>query len=357
MKRITPLLHTWSEYRAEERLDHNAYFAQSAAGEPGMVVDPVALQLGDLEQLRELGGVAAVVLSGGDDERVAHAAWFQRELGCAVYGPDDVKEGETLPGGVTPSRLSDGQVVFLHRRGRAWLVGNRVVGEPAGALALPAALSDQAARARAARGLRLLLNDFFERVLPARGMPVLREATEAVQDLVFAHDPEACLLRQSEVAFLPGLQHGETYGRTNAEYARLLGLNTLDFALEEAQPGRRSTAVHRHDGDEECFLIVSGEGEVHILRPGETELRRIPVRAGDVVAFPPRYQIAHSFKCTGSEPLRFFAFSAPGKEQVGIVDYPLSGKRLTVAWPPGKLARYFLPERQDVPYFENEPEG
>ena len=357
MKRITPLLHTWTEYRAADKLDHNAYFCQGAAGEPGTVVDPVAPLPGDLEELRALGGVAAVVLTGEDAARREHAEMLARELGCQVVAASDSKPGETLPGGLTAYPLPDGARVLMHSRGGAWLVGDSVVGEPAGELGLPATLSDAAERARAARGLRLLLNGFFRRVLPARGVPVLREATEAVQDLVFAHDPEACLLRQSEVTFLPGLQHGETYGRTNAEYARLLGLNTLDFALEEALPGRRSTAVHRHDGEEECFLIVSGEGEAHILRPGETELRRIPVRAGDVVAFPPRYQIAHSFKCTGSEPLRFFAFGAPGKEQVGVVDYPLSGKRLTMAWPPGKFARYFLPERQNVPYFENEPEG
>jgi uncharacterized cupin superfamily protein len=358
MKRITPLVHTWSEYSAAERLDHNAYFVQRAAGEPGVVVDPVALRAGDEDELKELGGVEAVVLTGGHEGRETQATWFQRELGCAVHGLHEFKEGETLPGGLSPSQLADGEVALFHRAGRAWLVGDRVVGAPAGELSLPAALAgDEAGRARAARSLRSLLAVIFERVLVARGMPVLREAPRAIQDLVFAHDPEACVVRQEEVSFIPGLQHGESYGRRGAEYARLLGLKTLDFDLQEALPGRRSTAVHRHDGDEELFLIVSGEGEVHILRSGESELRRIPVKAGDVVAFPPRYQIAHSFKCTGSEPLRFFAFAAPGEESVGVVDYPLSGKRLTYAWPPGKLSRYFLPERRDVPYFESEPEA
>ena len=356
MKRITPLLRTWTEYNAAEGLDHNAYFAQNAAGEPGTVVDPVALQAGILDELWALGGVAAVVLSGDDTKRRAHAESLARELGCVVHGPRDVTDGQSLPGGVAVALVADGPVLFLHRPGRAWLVGDCVVGEPVGELSLPSDVGGEADQARAARALRRLLATSFERVLPARGMPVIREATAAVQDLIFARDPEACVLRQPEISFAPGLQHGETYGRHNAEYARVLGLHTLDFDLQEVRPGRRSTAVHRHDGDEECFLIVSGEGEVHVLRVGESELRRIPVRAGDVVAFPPRFQIAHSFKCTGSEPLRFFAFGAPGKEHVGIVDYPLSGKRLTMAWPPGKLARYFLPERRDVPYFENEPE-
>lgn len=378
MKRITPLVHMWSRYSAEDRLDHNGYFVQGAAGEPGAVVDPVAQHAGDGEEMRELGGVSAVVLSGGDEERAHEAAWFQREFDCVVYAPAEggglfeqagvkgahgLKEWEALPGGLFPSALPNvvaegdaGGWVFLHRRARAWFAGDLVLGAPAGALGLPERVGGEQAQARAARALRGLLAVTFERLLVSRGMPVFREAARTVQDLVYAHDPEACVMRQSEASFAPGLQHGESYGRRGAEYARLLGLNTLDFDLQEVQPGRRSTAVHRHDGDEECFVILSGEGEVHILRPGETEVRRISIKAGDVVAFPPRYQIAHSFKCTGSEALRFFGFSAPGEESVGVVDYPLSGKRLTYAWPPGKLSRYFLPERRDVPYFENEPE-
>ena len=270
---------------------------------------------------------------------------------------------EPLPGGLignSSCAAGTGRAALYHAGGRAWLVGGLAVGAPAGALSLPAgpggAPEGEAERARAARALRRLNAVGAERVLPARGMPVLRDAARAVQDLVFEEDPEACVVRPPEVGFAPGRQQGTAYGRRDAVYARLLGLGTLDFDLSEVEPGRRSTAVHRHDGDEECFIFLSGEGEVHLLRPGETEVRRIPVRAGDVVAFPPRYRIAHSFKCTGSEPLRFLGFGAPGEGSVGVVDYPLSGKRLTYARPPGTMYRYYLPERRDVPYFENEPQ-
>ncbi|HEU5318829.1 MAG TPA: cupin domain-containing protein, partial [Chloroflexota bacterium] len=246
---------------------------------------------------------------------------------------------------------------LFHGRSGTWLVGSLAVGVPAGGLSLPEGLDGERVRAGAARALRRLNAVGFERVGPSRGMLVLRGGPRAVQDLVFKEDPEACVVRPSEVRVVPGRSHGTSYGRSDAAYGRLLGLETLDFDLSEVQPGRRSTAVHGHDGSEECFIILSGEGEVHVLRPGESELRRIPVRAGDVVAFPPRYQIAHSFKCTGSEPLRFLGFGAPGTVELGVVDYPLSGKRLTYARPPGKDARYYLPERRDVPYYENEPEG
>lgn len=379
MKQITTLLYTWSEYVPEGRLDRNGYFAQAAPGEPGALVDPVPFQTGDSEQVMEVGGVAAVVLTGGDEEAARAAVVLQREFDCVVHAPKAAVEGlarhgltdvhsyndgDQLPGGLRADLLcavEPGRAALFHVRGHAWLVGRLAVGAPAGALSLPAGLDagpdGKAERARAAHALRRLNAVAFDRVLVSHGMPVLRDASRAVQDLVFKEDPEACVVRPSDVHFAPGRQHGGTYGRRDAVYARLLGLETLDFDLSEVEPGRRSTAVHRHDGDEECFIFLSGEGEMHLLRPGETELRRIPVRAGDVVAFPPRYQIAHSFKCTGNEPLRFIGFGAPGEAHVGVVDYPLSGKRLTSAWPPGKLYRYYLPERRDVPYFENEPEG
>lgn len=376
MKQITPLLHVWSEYLPQERLDRNGYFIQATPAETGALVDPVPFLSGDREQLAELGGVAAVVLTGGDEEPARAAAALQRDLGCPVYAPTaavaelalhglaDVREygdGEPLPGGLAADSscaVGAGRAALFHARAGAWLVGGLAVGAPAGALSLPAEIQreTEAQRARAARALRRLNAVAFDRLLMSRGMPVLRDGSRAVQDLVFKEDPEACVVRPSDVSFAPGRTHGTSYGRRDAAYARLLGLETLDFDLSEVEPGRRSTAVHRHDGDEECFIFLSGQGEVHLLRPGETELRRIPVQAGDVVAFPPRYQIAHSFKCTGSEPLRFLGFGASGEEKVGVVDYPLSGKRLTFARPAGKVARYYLPERRDVPYFENEPE-
>ena len=374
MKQIAPLLHMWSEYLTTERLDRNGYFAQAAPGESGALVDPVPFQAGDPEQLQELGGVAAIVLTGSDETPARVAASLQHDLGWAVFAPAAAAEAlthfglagvhaydeaERLPGGLTAYTScagSSGCAALLHSAGSAWLIGNLGAGTPAGALSLPDSKAGATERAQAARAMRRLLAFGFDRLLMSRGMPVLRDASRVLQDLVFQEDPEACIVRPSDVAFGPGRQHGTGYGRRDAAYARLIGLETLDFDLSEAQPGRRSTPVHRHDGYEECFVVLSGVGEVHVLRSGETELQRIPIEAGDIIAFPPRYQIAHSFKCTGSEPLRFLGFGAQGEERVGVVDYPLSGKRFTFAWPSGKAYRYYLPEQRDVPYFENEPE-
>jgi uncharacterized cupin superfamily protein len=401
MKQITAQLYEWSRYSPAEQLDHNAFLVLAAGGGPGALVDPVELNPGDREQIDALSGVAAVVLTGPD---VRHAAWCQDQFNCPVYAPEAVAgaldlanvrpygDAAALPGGLTalvfsspspgaassaaagesseavPATLS-GAAALFHSPSRAWLAGSLMVGAPAGALSLPPAAASEAgamagtpamtsaAIGTVARALRRLLGFPFERLLVGRGASLYRQAPRALQDLLFQADPRAFLLRQSEARFAApssGSAGEPAYGRRGAEYSRLLALETIDFDLQEVLPGRRSTAVHRHDGAEEVFVFLSGQGEVHVQRPGEIDLQRVPVAPGDVVAFPPRYQLAHSFKNTGTEPLRFFAFAAPSPEQVGVVDYPLSGKRFTVT-PYGKVARYYLPERRDVPYFENEP--
>ena len=56
MKQITPLLHEWSRCDASSESDLNGHFVQAAAGEPGVLVDPVAFNEGDETHVRRLGG-------------------------------------------------------------------------------------------------------------------------------------------------------------------------------------------------------------------------------------------------------------------------------------------------------------
>jgi uncharacterized cupin superfamily protein len=81
--------------------------------------------------------------------------------------------------------------------------------------------------------------------------------------------------------------------------------------------------------------------------------RRVAVAAGNVLAFPPRFQLAHAIVNTGDAPLRYFAFSAPAAS-IEMVDYPTSGKR-TERTRYGKFRRFYLPNRLDVRYFEGFP--
>lgn len=362
MRQIAPLVYQWSQNDAEDGLDRNGYFVQAAAGEPGVLIDPVALPASEGAHVARLGGAAAVLFTsaGVGRERAAAASGCAERFGCpvrvpagnhaSVAGAEPLHPEDALPASLTavplPASAAPDETAFRDANGSVF-VGRGVVGAPAGQVSLPAGVAGDEA-ARAARGLRALVALPIQRLLPSTGFPVLREPVAEIQDLLYRHDPEAFLLRAGEAAWGRRLAgDGVRFGNRTAEYSRLLGLRALDFNLTEVPPGRQGGALHRHDGGEEVFLVVSGRGEVH------TEDRRVPVQAGDVVGFPPRYQVAHAFVNTGDEPLRYFAFGTPA-ETLEMVDYPTSGKRAEgTAY--GKYRRFYPPERSDVPYWENEP--
>jgi uncharacterized cupin superfamily protein len=366
MKQLETHWYAWSRYRPDRRLDEHGYFLAPAGETPGVagvVVDPVPFQEGDRDQIAELGGAAAVVLT--DPARAAEAARCGAAFGCPVFVPRAVAGGEwpaglplrpyapaeALPGGlaaVGAAADDSGEVALYHEETATLLTGRTVLGVPAGGLSLPRP-DDPAAAARAARALRGLLAWTVRRLLVGTGTPLLHpgEAVRALQDLVHRHDPAAFLLRQDELGWDPPAgvwTLGRRFGARFAEYARLLGLRTLDFDLAEVSPGRQSGQLHRHDGEEEVFVVLAGRGEVL------TERGAFAIAAGDVLGFPPRYQVAHAFRNTGEDPLRYLAFAAPA-ETLEMVDYPETGIRMERT-PYGKGHRFVLPERQRVPYWE-----
>jgi uncharacterized cupin superfamily protein len=359
MKQITPQIWTWSQYQPERRLDRNGHFVQRAPGEAGVLIDPVPFREGDEGQVREYGGVAAVVVTGAPN--VHAAADAARVFRCPILAP---RPGAAAPGGVQvqpidataglPADLrtialpstAGGEIAFYHGPSSSLLVGSALVGAPAGQVSLPSSVT-AAEAAGAARGLRALLARPFARLLLGEGDSLLRDPVRALQDLLYRHDPAAFLLRQEELHWREPFQHGQRFREEWADCSRLLGLTAHDFDLCVIPPGRMNFPLHRHDGNEELYYVVAGQG---VLR---TEQGTFAIAAGDVFGFPPRYQIAHQICNTGEGDLRFLSFSAPA-ERLEMMDYPESGQRAE-GTTYGKRRRFFLPERVDVGYWEGTP--
>jgi uncharacterized cupin superfamily protein len=360
MKEVTPQVYEWSQYEPARRLDLNGHFVQSAPGEPGALIDPVPFLPGDEDQLRELGGVAAVVVTGPG--RTQEATACAARLGCAVlasrpvveqvdYGDARaIEEQAALPAALIaipmPEQLSIGETAFYHRGSRSLIVGEAVAGAPAGQLSLSATLPERDA-ARAARALRVLLARDLQRLLVAAGDSLMQDPTRALQDLLYRHDPAAFLLRRDELCWREPFQGGQRYRQDWAECARLIGLTAHNFDLSSIPPGKENFPLHRHDGREELYYVVEGQGEVR------TEQGTFAIAAGDVLGFPPRYQVAHAVRNTGEGDLRYLSFSS-WAEQIDMNDYPESGQR-SEGTPYGKSRRFFLPERVDVGYWERTP--
>jgi uncharacterized cupin superfamily protein len=366
VKQIRSQLYTWSQYLPEAQLDQNGHFVQARAGEPGVLIDPVALHPGDEAQLAALGGVGGVLLTSAAEVR--EAARCSERFGCPLFlAQDDVAGAEQaglpgsarlepfdpydrLPGGLRAIPLPDGrtpgETVFYQAQLGTAVAGAVIYGHPPGQLSLPPT-GDHLPRAGGmTRGLRALLAHPVARLLLSTGQSLFQEAERALQDLVHRHDPAACLVHPHELQWQEPRTKGSRFQRRSAEYSRLLGLKVLDFELTAVAPGKQNTLVHRHYGAEEVFIVVEGHGEV------ETEHGTFPIGAGDVLGFPSRYAVAHAIRNTGQIELRFLSFSAPS-EEVGLAEYPHSNKQLQ--WlGPGKLRRFYLPEQLDVDYWEGE---
>jgi uncharacterized cupin superfamily protein len=328
-----------------------------------VLVDPVPFYDGDAAQIADLGGVAAVVVTLPD--RAEAALRCRDEVGCPVLavpglpGLGDAQAqplttGSSLPAGLAavalpaeaPPREADVAALF-HAPSGSVLVSGAVAGVPAGALTLQGA--DDAQAAQVARRLRAVLAHPIRRVLVADGEPLLRDAEGAVQELVFKHDPAAFLLHADELVWQAPRGMGTRFLRRSGECSRLLGLRTLDFEVTVVPPGKQSTLMHSHAGYEELFVILEGEGEV------QTERGTFPIRAGDALGFPARNHPAHGIRNTGSRDLRMLSFGAdpPPDEAAGIAEYPEANK-LSAWLGPGKLRRFYLPDRLDVDYWEGE---
>ncbi|MEW6270674.1 MAG: cupin domain-containing protein [Thermodesulfobacteriota bacterium] len=103
------------------------------------------------------------------------------------------------------------------------------------------------------------------------------------------------------------------------------GLRAMGVSLREVEPGFAGTNRHFHLVEEEWTCVVSGRGAVRI---GPL---RLPVAAGDFVAFPPGPR-PHHFVCEGDDPLLLLEGGErrPTEDRGRYVD-------LGIAWEAGRL--------------------
>lgn len=97
----------------------------------------------------------------------------------------------------------------------------------------------------------------------------------------------------------------------------LLGLDGIGATLHVVPAGKTAWPYHRHHGNDELFLVLSGTGE---YRVGE---RRLPIKAGDCIGAPAGGE-AHQIINSSAGELRYIAFANHGRADV--IEYPDSGR-------------------------------
>ena len=129
------------------------------------------------------------------------------------------------------------------------------------------------------------------------------------------------------------------------------GNQQLGATLHELPPGAKSYPFHFHCANEEAIYVLSGSG---VTRIGDA---RVPVRAGDGIAYPVGPEHAHQIINDGSEPLVYLALSTALEAEV--VGYPDSKKVAAMAGPSWEKPwiRHIAREGESLDYWDGEPDA
>jgi len=196
MKSLFPGIWEWSWFSEEKQLDFNGHLL--AVGEHRILVDPPPLSAADFAFLKQGEQIDYILLTNRDHQR--EAASLRQTLGCQVMAPEldakdmavtidkTFKDGELLPGGIWVVHLtnqkSPGESAFFLEKGKGiFIVGDALIGEPAGSVRLLPA-DKYADKAQAGLSLKRLLKFSFETLLVGDGTSLLTDAKSAVHTLL-----------------------------------------------------------------------------------------------------------------------------------------------------------------------------
>jgi len=120
-------------------------------------------------------------------------------------------------------------------------------------------------------------------------------------------------------------------GSTTAPLATKERSDQAGFHWERLDPGARGSVPHCHSEEEEIFVILEGEGTLHLWPSpfgagGGAEREEIPIRTGHVIARPPGTRVSHWFRA-GPHGLTMLIYGT--RRPNDMCWYPRSNK---IAW-------------------------
>lgn len=266
----------WSQWQPDRGMPFNSYFFETTDG--GVIVDPLPLDDAGIECLRSRGGVRTIVITNPEHVRASAAL---REIFDAEI-VDNPNDGDEVFPGAFALRIEHGKSpeFALHlRAAKAAVIGDAIIGAPAGALSLlpDAKLADP-------RGLALQLRRLWalelDALLLGDGYPIFAHADAAIGTLLESRiGADLYRINLDELAF-ERYKGDSKYGVDDAEVGLLIGARKLGYRIAEIAPGRVFCPMHWHVEEEEVFYVLSGRPSIR------THRGTIACRPGDFIAFP-----------------------------------------------------------------------
>ena len=324
----------WSAWQPDRGLAFNSYLFEREGG--CVAVDPLPLDESSIEQIERLGGIATVVLTNRDHERAAAAirerfgarivaseaevALFEVSIDATFQDRDEVFSGAfalALPHGKTP-----GEVALHFPNERAAVVGDALLGVPAGSLDL---LPDEKLQdsKRFVFGLRRLWAQQLDTLLLADGQPIFGGADAAIGALLHRKGgPTIYRINAGEIAYRKGKPG--PYAIDDGEVGLFVGNRAIGYRLARIPSGSTFCPLHWHVRSEEFFYVLEGRPKIRTLE-GTYECR-----PGDFIGFPVGEVGAHQILNDSGEPalvlmvgleeteLRLEACFYPDSDKVGM---------------------------------------
>lgn len=291
----------WSKWQPDRAMNFNSYLV---VGEENILVDPLACDDAEIEQLRALRGVAWIVLTNRDHERASRE--LAKMFGAKIAAPTldvpmlsgpvdrDLAHGDAI-GALRVVSLdgmkSPGECALYLASQSCVFVGDALLGDPVGSLRM---LPDEklADAGRAVLSLRTLRALRPKHLLTGDGAPIFHDATAALDRFLRSRrDVLVTRINLDEVTWRPATDDPPPYDRAmDAEVGFFIGAQKLGYRVTRIAQGGVFCPFHWHLAEEEMFFVLEGEPT---LRTPTGEYR---CRPGDFVAFPTDASGAHLIK-------------------------------------------------------------
>lgn len=281
----------WSAWQPERGMNFNSYLFER--GEGCVAVDPLPLDEASMDALQAMGGVHTIVITNPDHVRACAA--LRDRFNARVIDTFENRQ-EVFPGAYAvkiPCGKTDEAALYLPAA-RAAVVGDAIIGAPAGALSL---LPDEKLRdpLGLAFALRPLWSMQLNTLLLCDGQPIFRGADDALGKLLESRlGAEAFRINASELAYVHDVER-EAYEIYDGEVGLLIGARKLGYRLAKLPAGKAFCPLHWHVGSEEFFYVLEGNPSVRMLNG------TLQCRPGDFIAFPPGERGAHQLRNDSSE--------------------------------------------------------
>lgn len=320
----------WSAWQPDRGMCFNSYLL---AGEDGCVaIDPLPLDEASVAQVESLGGIRRIVLTNRDHARAS--AQLRERFGARILAPAaeaalfDVPIDETfepgrevVPGVVAiplPNGKTPGEAALYLRAHRAAIVGDALIGAPAGSLSL---LPEQ--KLRDAAALTLDLRELWalqlQALLLCDGQPLFTGADDAIGEFLQARDAAVNRINVDELRY----EHDEPhpgYASDDGEVGLMIGARKIGYRVSRIPPGKAFCPLHSHVIAEEFFYVIEGTPTIRTLRGS------IACRPGDFVAFPTGRSGTHQLRNDSQEDCLVLLVGADDVNEVCF--YPDSQKVL-----------------------------